>query len=162
MGTRKPTHIFIVDNNKLFVNMLDYIFSKDISYRFLDFKSGEDCLKNLELDPALVVLDYRLPGMNGYETLLEIREQNPSVQVLTLSSAQDGKLPPELLNAGAFAHILKDGNETDKVIGYVEEFFSGKMAAPVKREKRPWLRRKLYYALIGLALLVSLGYYYYA
>jgi DNA-binding response OmpR family regulator len=158
----KPTHIFIVENDKIFVRMLDYIFSKNISYRFLDFKTGEDCLKNLTLDPALIILDYKLPGMNGYETMLEIREQNPEAYLLMLSSEQDGKLPAELLNAGADDHLLKNGHEIEKLTERIEAFLSpSQVADPVARKQRAWLSRKIYYALIALAVLLSLGYYYY-
>jgi DNA-binding NarL/FixJ family response regulator len=162
METIKPKHIFIVENNKIFVNLLDYIFSKNISYRFMDFNSGESCLKNLHVNPEVVVLDYQLTGMNGFETLQEIREQNREVYVLSLISEKDGKLPAELLNAGANDYILKDGREVEKIVEKLEERFSTESTStaevPVKIRASSF-RKKLYYALLIL-LLASAGVYY--
>src|ERR1044072_8698864 len=101
MDQKRPIHIFIVENNKTFVSMLDYIFSKSILYRFLDFRSGEDCLRNMHLHPEIVVLDHQLEGMNGFETLQEIKEQHPDVHVMMLLRENDSKLPAEFMNAGA-------------------------------------------------------------
>jgi DNA-binding NarL/FixJ family response regulator len=161
MDPKRPIHIFIVENNRIFVQLLDYVFSKSIFYRFLDFRSGEDCLRSLHLHPEIVVLDYRLNGMNGYETLQEIKEQNPDVYVIMLIGESDGKLPAEMLNAGADDYVLKDGSEVVKIIEKIEARLSfdplkSKSAVPHK----PWLRKKLYYALL-LLLLASVGVYYY-
>ena len=162
METKLPLHIFIVENDRLFVRMLDYVFSKDILYRFLDFKSGEDCLKNLHLAPELIVLDQSLPGMNGYETLQEIREQHPQAHVVVLLSENDGRLPAEFLNAGAADYVLKDGTEDQQVIAKVEAFLSRERVYRELRKmtRRPTLRKKIYYALL-IIILLSIGAFYY-
>jgi DNA-binding NarL/FixJ family response regulator len=162
METKKATHIFIVENDRYYVNMLDYIFSKNILFRFLDFKTGEDCLKSMHLNPAVVVLDYSLPGMNGYETLEEIKEQNPDTHVIMLLSESDGRLPAEFLNAGADDYVLKDGNEITKIISKIEDRLETESSETGLHKKAvlPSLKKKIYYALIIL-LLLTVGVYYY-
>ena len=161
MELNQPTHIFVVENNKVFVRMLDYVFSKSIAYRFLDFKTGEDALKNMHLNPEIIVLDYRLPGMNGLETLLEIKEQHPDLPVLMLIGENDGKLPAEFLNAGAADFILKDGNEVAFVIEKLEAFFKRpKINGKRSFIKLPPVKKKVYYALL-LIILITAGLYYY-
>jgi DNA-binding NarL/FixJ family response regulator len=160
MDTRTPTHIFIVENDNIFVRMLDYIFSKNLDYRFLDFKAGEDCLKNLHLNPDLVVIDYSLPAMNGFETLQELKELNPDVAVIMLISVNDGRLPAELLNAGARDYILKDGNEVNMLTEKIERFLQERQEMVKPKNKFPVIKNKLYYAIIIL-LLLTLGFYYY-
>ena len=162
MKQRSPLHIFIVENDKLFVRLLNYVFSKSILYRFLDFKFGEDALKHLDLNPELIILDYSLPGMNGLETLLEIREQQPSAHVIMLLKEDDKRLPAEFLNAGAADYVIKDGNEENALIEKIETFLSKeKVFREIEKlQKRPFTRKKLYYAIIILILL-SLGFYCY-
>jgi DNA-binding NarL/FixJ family response regulator len=163
MQSPKPVHIFIAENDRIFVRLLDYVFTKDLRYRFLDFKTGEDSLKNLALEPAIIVLDYKLPGMNGVETMLELREQYGEGRVIMLSSPEDKKLPAEFLNAGADEHVLKDGTEIEKLSQLIDSFLV-EADQPASRERRAasgWLSKKIYYALIALAALISLGYYWY-
>lgn len=162
MDSKLPLHIFVVENDRLFVRILDYVFSKDILYRFLDFKSGEDCLKNLHLGPELVILDYSLPGMNGYETLLELRELHPGVHVIMLLSENDRRLPAEFLNAGASDYVIKDGTEDEKVVEKIESFLCRERVFREvnKMSRNTSFKKKLYYALL-LLLALTLGVYYY-
>ena len=47
-----------------------------VGYRVEQAESGEDALKRIEADaPALVILDIRLPGLNGYEVCRQIRDR---------------------------------------------------------------------------------------
>jgi two-component system response regulator AtoC len=162
MDKKSPLHIFIVENDKLFVRLLNYVFSKNILYRFLDFKFGEDALKHLDLRPELIILDYSLPGMNGFETLLEIREQHPNAHVIMLLKEDDKRLPAEFLNAGAADYVLKDGNEENALIEKIETFLSKeKVFREIQKlQRRPFGRRKLYFAILIL-LLLSVGLFYY-
>src|SRR3954469_17172291 len=104
---KNPKHIFIVEDNELYSVMLDYILSKDSIFNFVSFSSGEECIKNLYLNPDIIILDYGLPGMNGYETLLAIKKHNPNIHVIMLSSNTDKLLIEKILNAGADDYIQK-------------------------------------------------------
>jgi DNA-binding response OmpR family regulator len=163
MERNQPRHVFVVDNDRVFVRLLDYVFSKDLGYRFLDFKSGEDCLRHMELGPELIVLDYKLPGMNGLDTMLEIRETHPEVKVIMLSGEGDGKLPAEFLNKGANEHVLKREGFVDALSGKIEAFLEGETQSVSGRRNSlfAWTGRKLYYVLVVIVLLLSLGYYWY-
>ncbi len=141
--------------------MLDYVFSKSILYRFMEFRSGEDCLRNLHLHPEVVVVDHQLSGMNGYETLLEIREQHPAAHVIMLLGENTGKLPSDFMKAGADDYVLKDGAEIPALMEKIEKQLQhgSSLNSPARRKTAP-LKKKLYYALIIL-LLLSVGVYYY-
>ncbi len=113
-------HIFIVEDNEIYSMMLDYILSKDSVYKFSSFKSGEECLQNLSQNPDVIILDYALPGMNGYDTLLEIKKYNPAIHVLMLTNNKDMKLALKLLQAGADDYILKQGHGEKQIIDKIE------------------------------------------
>lgn len=60
-----------------------------------------------ELTPDVVVLDVRMPGMNGWDAAARIRDRRPEVQVVVLSVEGDreGRMRSE--RAGALAHVVK-------------------------------------------------------
>jgi two-component system, NtrC family, response regulator AtoC len=113
-------HIFIVEDNEVYSMMLDYILTKDSVYKFSSFKSGEECIRNLYLNPRVIILDYQLPGINGYQTLLEIKKYNPAIHVLMLSNNENMKLVADLLKAGADDYILKQGHGEKQIIEKIE------------------------------------------
>lgn len=120
--TKKTTHIFIVESGKLYVNMLDYIFKKDFTYRFINFKSGEECIQNLHLQPEIIVLDHELPGMNGYETLIEIKKHHPAAHVIVWISDADNRLPSELFEAGAGDYVMKENFGVSGISQKIERY----------------------------------------
>jgi two-component system, OmpR family, response regulator len=156
---KRTTNIFVVDSGNLFVSMLGYIFTKNEEYSFNGYETGEECLRNLSSQPALIILDYSLPAMNGYETLLEIKEQDPMVHVIALVSADDPVLPSELLAAGADDYVLKEeSNFAGRIVEKVELFLN--RHAELNKSKSKFPSRKLYYYIL-IILLVSAGVYYY-
>ena len=120
MAGDRPRHIFIVEDNEIYSMMLDYILSKDSMYRFVSFKSGEECIKNLYLRPDVIILDYGLPGMNGYETLLEIKKYDPAIHVVMLTTHREPGLEKKLLEAGADDFVQKQGHGELQVIQKIE------------------------------------------
>ena len=60
---------------------------EDEGYKIIDASSGEDCLKCLEEElPDLVLLDIKMPGMDGVEVLRSIKEKKKDMPVI-LSTA---------------------------------------------------------------------------
>ena len=124
MSARSQKYIFIVDDNEIYSMMLDYILSKNSTYKFISFNSGETCIKNLYLNPEIVILDYEMPGLNGYDTLVEIKKQNPHIHIMILTRLEDENLKQKLLLAGADDYILKQGNGEKHVIDKIEDILS--------------------------------------
>lgn len=120
MIVNKPKHIFIVEDNEIYAMMLDYILSKDSIYQFVSFKSGEECIENLYLNPDVIILDYGLPGMNGYQTLLEIKKHNPDIHVVMLTNNNDKHMMDTILKAGADDYVLKQGHGETQIIEKIE------------------------------------------
>ena len=87
-------------------------------------KSAEEGLKKVETEaPDLVVLDIRMPGMDGLEAMGRILDQLPSVPVLlntAYSSYQDS-----FLSWGADAYVIKS-SDTGELRREVEQLLSGK------------------------------------
>ena len=63
--------------------------------------------------PDLVLLDLRMPGMDGLACLEQIREQHPEIKVVILSAATDPNLIQTALKRGASAFVVKSVNPVD-------------------------------------------------
>jgi DNA-binding NarL/FixJ family response regulator len=160
MSVKKSKYIFIVEDNELYSMMLDYILSQKTTYQFLSFKSGEDCLKKLYLNPEIIILDYWLPGINGYDTLLEIKKQNFRIHVIMLSSNKDIALAEKVLRAGADDYILKQGHGETQVINKIEAILKKDTLEEVfynKMKKKSILQKMAYFIL--LLVIISLGFF---
>lgn len=162
MLTKRPKDIFIVEDNEIYSMMLGYILSKDSIYRFLSFKSGEECIKNLNLNPDVIILDYGLPGMNGYDTLREIKKQSPHIHVIMLSSNRDVILAEKLVDAGADDYILKQSNVKDQIIEKIEAVLTRDSLEKIIRLKlkSKSFREKMLFIILTLAIL-SIGLIYF-
>jgi len=71
-------------------------------------KSGEDALAWLSDNPAdVVVLDVRMPGMDGIETLKAIKKFNPLVEIIMLTGHANLEVARKGMELGAFDYLMK-------------------------------------------------------
>jgi two-component system NarL family response regulator len=71
--------------------------------------SGEEALTMIQRDfPDVVLLDLRMPGMNGVDTLLAIKRAGISVRVIILTSYETDEDIYRAVQAGAQGYLLKD------------------------------------------------------
>lgn len=68
-------------------------------------------LKRVTAD--VVVLDIRMPGMDGLVCLDQIKKRDPDIKVIVLSASSDQKLIENVLKRGASAYIVKSVNPID-------------------------------------------------
>jgi DNA-binding NtrC family response regulator len=71
--------------------------------------SGAEALAQLEKIPELdvVVLDIRMPGMDGIETLQEIKKKQPLLEIIILTGYPTVKTSVEAMKNGAFEYLEK-------------------------------------------------------
>jgi CheY-like chemotaxis protein/cytidylate kinase len=104
----KPSPRFLlVDDEKEFVQTLsDRLQTRDLTSSIAF--DGEDALSQIEKDePDVMVLDLKMPGINGMDVLRKVKKERPHVEVIILTghgSEQDKILALEL---GAFAYLEK-------------------------------------------------------
>ena len=62
----------------------------------------------VEHQPDLVLMDLKMPGMNGIEATRRIRTRFPAVKVLVLTTYDDDEWVFDAIRAGASGYLLKD------------------------------------------------------
>jgi len=71
-------------------------------------KDGQETIKLTRLQrPDLVLMDVRMPKMNGFEATQMIKEELPTTKVLIMSAYEDPGLDSEAVRAGADGYVLK-------------------------------------------------------
>ncbi len=71
-------------------------------------KSGEEALSRLDQDPVDVVLmDVKMPGMDGIETLREVKKRYPLVEVIMLTGHANVEVAIQGMEIGAFDYLMK-------------------------------------------------------
>lgn len=105
--------IFFVDDNALYLKNLEMTFRSKMYYDIRTFATAELCLEALSENPGLIILDYYLnsvkkEAMNGLEALIKIREINPSVPVIMLTTATDSTIAEDCMKHKASEFIIKD------------------------------------------------------
>lgn len=112
MTFRKIT-IFFVDDNALYLKNLEMTFSSKMYYDIRTFATAELCLEALSEKPALIILDYYLnsvkkEAMNGLDALIKIREIDPEIPVIMLTTATESKIAEDCMEHKATEYIIKD------------------------------------------------------
>jgi DNA-binding NarL/FixJ family response regulator len=71
--------------------------------------TGEEALRDIPAEnPDVVLMDINLPGMTGIECVARLKDREPKIQVLMLTSYEESDLIFESLGAGASGYLLKN------------------------------------------------------
>ena len=108
--------IAIADDYKIFREGLKVGLSADDSLEvMLEADNGEDLLKALETaTPDIILMDLKMPIMDGMEATKEVRKKFPSIKVLVVSMYEDDKFIIHLMENGANGYLLKNA-EPDEI-----------------------------------------------
>jgi len=102
-----PARVLIVDDEEDFVEMLA-LRLQEVGQKVSTAHSGRECLDRLtQEDIDIVILDILMPGMNGIDTLKEIKKRFPIVEVIMLTGHGTIQTAVEGMKKGAFDYLLK-------------------------------------------------------
>jgi DNA-binding NarL/FixJ family response regulator len=102
--------IFVVDDHEVVREGLCAVLGSEPDFNVVGHaETGEEALELLEvLDPAVVIVDYRLPRMGGLSLCREIAERRLRSQIVIISVSLDESVVLQALLAGARAYVVKD------------------------------------------------------
>ncbi len=102
--------IAIADDYKIYRDGLKVGLSADENLEVLfEADNGEDLLKGLEtIAPDVIIMDLKMPIMDGMEATKLVRKKYPSMKVLVVSMYEDDKFIIHLMENGANGYLLKN------------------------------------------------------
>ena len=114
-------NVLLVDDEAEFIET----FSERLELRNLEISkafSGEEALEELGKTHTIevVILDVKMPGMDGIETLAEIKKTHPLVEVIMLSGHADVASAIDGMKQGAFDYLMKPC-DIDQLLAKVTE-----------------------------------------
>ena len=118
--------VLMVDDEEDFVNTLaERMRMRDLSPDLA--LSGEQALQRVEDDvPDVMVLDLKMPGIDGMEVLRRVRKAYPQVQVVILTGHGSEKDEAEARRLGAFAYLQKPV-DMEKLVKTMREAYKKKL-----------------------------------
>ncbi|MHC1690251.1 MAG: response regulator [Bacteroidales bacterium] len=112
MSNEKKIKLFLVDDDALYLKVLEIELLQNDNFILETFPTGEMCIANLSHKPDVIVLDYHLDSldknaMNGIQVLDEIKSIDPDIPVVMLSSQDKIEVAINCMHHNAFDYIVK-------------------------------------------------------
>ncbi len=151
---KKPI-IFIVEDEPAYSKLIEKTLNVVGFRRVIICNSGEECLKKLEeIMPDIVFQDFDLPGMNGMEVMLKVKEKHPGTEFIFLSGQSSIKVAVETLKKGAFDYIIKDEVAQQNVVQKIRKVL---LISKLTHEKESLRLGKRIFLIILLITWLTIG-----
>jgi NarL family two-component system response regulator LiaR len=110
MTEAKPIRVMIVDEHDMVRRgLVTFLKVKPDLELVAEARDGEEAILICEkVQPDVILMDLKMPVMDGVAATRIIRERWPEVQVIALTSFQEKELVQEVIQAGAISYLLKN------------------------------------------------------
>lgn len=120
--------VFIVDDDALYLKSLEIAFLQETQCQVKTFADGSLCIDALSEKPDIIILDYRLDGvdkdaLNGIETLDKIKSINAEIPVIILSAQDKIEVAVNCIHHKAFDYVVKSETaffRLQKLIAFIQ------------------------------------------
>ena len=122
--------LLLVDDHKMVrdgLRMMLGSLKKILQFEIDEAESGEEALKKINRkDYQLIIIDYRMPGISGAETITRIMRYKSNIKILALSNYDELPYIQGMLDAGAHGYVLKN-IEPAQLLLAIKTILSGKI-----------------------------------
>jgi NarL family two-component system response regulator LiaR len=145
----EPIRVMIVDDHDIVRRGLSMFLNGFDDLKLVgEAATGQDAIRVCsEVQPQVILMDMMLPDTDGIALTRTIRNQNPNIQVVILTSSKDEQLVQAALRAGAIGYMLKNIS-VEEMVNTIRLAYAGK----------PTLAPEAAQALINLAVQPPLNY----
>ncbi len=127
-----PAHILVVDDHPLFIEALQRAiasaFPETMIYSAISLESAKSQLSSgVPFD--VVMLDLALPGVRGFDGLLELRTLYPRLPIVVVSALEDPRIVQDVMRYGAAGFISKSADRSEISIA-IKDVMEGSLTLP--------------------------------
>lgn len=99
--------VLVIDDQPGIRRLLAEVLQED-GYDVAVAANGQEALQKVkEITPALILMDMKMPGMDGLETFRELRKIGKAERVIMMTAYGELELVKEAINLGAYKYITK-------------------------------------------------------
>ena len=124
----RPIKLLVADDHALVLQAVRLALEPQPDLEIVaEAKSGSEVLPRVaESEPDLILLDIRMPGIDGLELLERLRDQHPETKAVVLSGVEDPELAGEAVRRGAKAFLGK-GIDPAELAPILRQVFAGEV-----------------------------------
>ena len=133
----KKIRVLLADDQSILADGIRSVLSTCPDLEVVGIASdGFEALKMVETcDPDVVLMDIRMPNMNGVIATQEVKRRRPEVKVLILTTFDDSDYILNAINNGASGYLLKDTSSA-ALIDAIKNAYEGDTILPAKIARR--------------------------
>jgi DNA-binding NarL/FixJ family response regulator len=122
----KKINIIVTDDEVLFRQGIVFLLNKEKKYNILfEASNGKellDYIQNSSLIPEIILIDLKMPELNGVETTKKLHEKYPQIKIIALSSYNSKSFILNMIQVGASAFLSKN-NTPKELLKAIEEVY---------------------------------------
>jgi len=106
IGKKNKLTILIVDDEENILDFLEEALKEE--YLIIKGKNGKEAIKKVqEFYPDVVLMDYKMPGMDGMEAFLKIKEIDKDIPVILMTAYGTSQVAIQAMKEGAYDYVTK-------------------------------------------------------
>ena len=116
---KNPIKIVLVDDEALFRNGIKFILDREPNFNVVfEASNGQELLDYLKLTsslPDIILMDLKMPVLNGVETIKILNSSYPELKVIALSSYDTKSFIINMINEGVSSYIIKNSTPKEMI-----------------------------------------------
>ncbi|MES2704009.1 MAG: response regulator [Bacteroidota bacterium] len=121
MSRKMVKKVFVVDDDEMMAMALEDHLTRNTLHEIFIFSTGEECIRNLRMQPDIIILDYNLNSVtkeaaDGMKILEAIKKLNKQIPIILFSSQDAYSVALQSINKGATQYVIKNEDAFDNIV----------------------------------------------
>lgn len=130
--------VALADDHEIIRNGIKMVLENESQINVIwEASDGQETLDKMnEMQPDVLIVDIRMPMLNGLEVTQKLKQKDPSIKILVLTMHDDSEYIIKSLEYGADGYILKDTNKIEfikavKMVNDGQKYYSGDVSTTI-------------------------------